>query len=538
MKRKISRMISFVLATILVVTFSAGIVVGVEPTSSDSIRNQPPQALIAFLEDVFFKIGKAENEFTFVDLAPYFENPVSNESYQFATSRIDYYQSFRTKMFDPVENLVQQVIVSDYQVCANGIISLCIEHSVTFSLTHAQTNSSKTLVYRLSLIQEQDSYRIREMTSDDCADVDYRNNISLMKSKTASYRSMPDCKVSPIDTILDDVSGNLALENTRSIAQGNNVLINRNNVVNYSYTYVKSDDAAHSVYNPLFSYLSADCMNFASQCIWAGLSGSDNATAVTNGDRPMDREGAYTWYRLRSGTNSASWQGTLSFNSYINNMKSAPTTESGLIATTFDLSTGDDFSSVPSSVRLGSVVLGSMPSPSHAAIIVKVSGVGRNNVYVNAHNPSRVDWPVGYEWGTDPLRIVSVGSYRHGTTCSHSYSSVSTGNGTDSTCNKCGYSRISVNPTMLRPQTVNSSVSIAAETGILVYSISYKIYSIGSNGIRSSTAIATGTTVHNTNSISGSYRFTQAGLYEVEFSIIDCSTERNTITNSMRIRIQ
>lgn len=85
---------------------------------------------------------------------------------------------------------------------------------------------------------------------------------------------------------------------------------------------------------------------------------------------------------------------------------------------------------------------------------------------------------------------------------------------------------------------VNSSVSIAAETGILVYSISYKIYSIGSNGIRSSTAIATGTTVHNTNSISGSYRFTQAGLYEVEFSIIDCSTERNTITNSMRIRIQ
>ena len=41
MKRKISRMISFVLATILVVTFSAGIVVGIEPTASDSIRNQP-----------------------------------------------------------------------------------------------------------------------------------------------------------------------------------------------------------------------------------------------------------------------------------------------------------------------------------------------------------------------------------------------------------------------------------------------------------------------------------------------------------------
>ena len=115
-------------------------------------------------------------------------------------------------------------------------------------------------------------------------------------------------------------------------------------------------------------------------------------------------------------------------------MKTAAATESGLIATTFDLATGEDFSAVPASVRLGSVVLGSMPSPSHAAVIVKVEGVGRNNVYVNAHNPSRVDWQVGYEWGTDPLRIISVGSYRNGTTCTHSYSSVPLGGGTDSTC--------------------------------------------------------------------------------------------------------
>ncbi len=146
MKRnKLSCIIFSLFVTLMVVTFSAGIVVGAEPATGDSVS--PPQQLISFLETVFTKIGKAENEFISVDLSPYFENSASNASYQFAMKRIEYYQSFRTKMFDPVENLTQQIRVIDYQPGENNIITLTVEHGVMFSYAHAHTNSGKTLTY-------------------------------------------------------------------------------------------------------------------------------------------------------------------------------------------------------------------------------------------------------------------------------------------------------------------------------------------------------------------------------------------------------
>ncbi len=68
--------------------------------------------------------------------------------------------------------------------------------------------------------------------------------------------------------------------------------------------------------------------------------------------------------------------------------------------------------------------------------------------------------------------------------------------------------------------------------------MNYKIYRVNSDGTRETTALTIGTAVSNANTITGSYLFTQTGLYEVEFTIVDCNTEHNTITNSMRIRIQ
>jgi hypothetical protein len=51
-------------------------------------------------------------------------------------------------------------------------------------------------------------------------------------------------------------------------------------------------------YNTLFYSYSSDCQNFASQCVWYALGGTNNSTAISDKEWPMiDGTGDHAWYQ-------------------------------------------------------------------------------------------------------------------------------------------------------------------------------------------------------------------------------------------------
>lgn len=86
--------------------------------------------------------------------------------------------------------------------------------------------------------------------------------------------------------------------------------------------YEYAEQYAGSARNPLFPNFSADCQNYASQCLWYGLGGSSTQTAISNAYEPMigpdvTSNAERQWYMKGTSAYSRSWAGTISFGNHV-----------------------------------------------------------------------------------------------------------------------------------------------------------------------------------------------------------------------------
>lgn len=271
-----------------------------------------------------------------------------------------------------------------------------------------------------------------------------------------------------------------------------------NNVKNYSANF-------YSQYNtPRFAdYNSSggDCMNFASQCLWAGLGGSNDQAAISNADRPMDNSGSYLWKRDFSSFISCG-----NFRSYLANN----TAETGLYGQTLELkgSTLNDFSSI----SVGTIIHGLSGSDpyGHACIVIDVGSRTRDTIKIGAHNKDYNDITLKALFGsTAPLMINNISYYKTVSSCNHTYSTISPStDGEDGTCNLCGYERMRIRANNLGPCAKNTSQTISGFSTTICYQMSASITTEGG-------AVTWLATVSNASSYSKTYVFPSAGLYKV-----------------------
>lgn len=136
-----------------------------------------------------------------------------------------------------------------------------------------------------------------------------------------------DAAVAAADQVLDGV----AIEVDTAAQAASNIAYNSHNAANYALTYSTSTDTGSTpeFKNDLFNWFGADCMNFASQCVWAGFGGNNSAAAIQSG-YGMDKVGTNSgntawWCNATTGTNS--WASCRNFRLYIQN--SAASSEKG-----------------------------------------------------------------------------------------------------------------------------------------------------------------------------------------------------------------
>ena len=186
----------------------------------------------------------------------------------------------------------------------------------------------------------------------------------------------------------------------------------------YAYTYsrVTAGTPRSEFYNPLFTGYAGeggDCMNFASQCMWAGFSGSESA--IGEHSLPMDTAGDNQWFGrpAAGGTTNHAWISCQSFRKYLTGNKegtgsggSNAAVDTGMYATILDVGAGCGFSGVTAAELLGAAahVEGSGGDNSHAIVFTDVVGTRRSEVWFCGHTKDITHLKLG-DYYIGPMKV-------------------------------------------------------------------------------------------------------------------------------------
>lgn len=318
---------------------------------------------------------------------------------------------------------------------------------------------------------------------------------------------------------------------------------NKENAWKYAYTYATSTttSTANSYYNTtIFNDYSGpdagDCMNFASQAIYAGFSGSNNLTAVNAGLAPQDTVGIAAgqtnaaktkWYAKPASTYWA-WTSCGYFRDYID--YSSSDTETRLLAVKKTIPASSDFSEVGTANLIGSIIhVNGSATLGHAIIVNNATGTARNQIYFTAHSPNAKNLNLADEYSGQMVSIRPTYFYDvkacTGTNTTHTFSSL------NSKCTRCGYVRTYITPTLLAPMAKNTQITLTARTNHTVSSISMSVKN--PNGTTTNLG-----TVTNTSTISKTYTPTVAAhpndLYTVTVTAVSADGVTTTSTWTFR----
>lgn len=270
---------------------------------------------------------------------------------------------------------------------------------------------------------------------------------------------------------------------------------NKANAAAYAYTYTTSK--YNSVSNPSSTQMTdsrtywnqnfrhygptTDCMNFASQCVWAGFGGSNEQSKISSRLAPMDTTGSYLWYGAVPGKEStAAWTSCSNFRNYVKG--EAGTQLPDMYANTYEVNGSASFGSAYYSQMLGAVL--HVNSLGHAVVVTDVNGSGRSNVLITAHTNDRKGIKVSEYWGNGNIFVIIPKQIR-----------------------VYNPPAVRITSTLQRPVPLNSTVGLFSGTNVICSSIQVTV--------KPPSGSSTSQTKTNTSSNTLNYKFTKTGLYTV-----------------------
>ena len=135
----------------------------------------------------------------------------------------------------------------------------------------------------------------------------------------------------------------------------------------------------------------------------------------------------------------------------------------------------------------------------------------RDQVLFNGNTPMRKSWPVGSNYPSERLAlIIPTGMDVIG---DHTHTYTNRGNWTGVVCNTCGYNktRITINPPYRGCFPKGTTCDITGSVGFTCYRIAV--------GITDPSGNTSWSQYTNTSSVSRSYTFSQAGLYNIRIAV-------------------
>ena len=271
----------------------------------------------------------------------------------------------------------------DWPVC----VAVCnIYESLDFQYSDCDEPSYILTHYFISLMKIDNNWYIASVESDDEFYSMYHNTGFDLETQ---MQGVKEAHMMPEMETISTQSHIAAIHTASTLTDTDRPYIGQN-AANYALTYsTQSDDEDKipSFTNTLFWWDDESCQLFASQCVWAGLGGSNDETSI-NAKQGMDSSGNNTWWSTSTGATN-SWASPSYFKTYVDTVSNS-NSETGVVCDTYMVShnSNDMGSSIfTASDLVGAVLHGH--NLGHAVVVNKADGLTRDKVYQTSYNYCR-----------------------------------------------------------------------------------------------------------------------------------------------------
>lgn len=401
-------------------------------------------------------------------------------------------------------------VFSDVSIDGNTAAAT-ISETASFYYTGETQQSFAETIYTVDLIKVDGKWLIADVYDNDWFDDTYKASADTFSATAAmedfeTVQSIDACDIH----LIEDEPGVRATASYQ-------IPYNADSATAYAYTYTRQTGTGNwqEYYNQDFTDFRADggdCMNFASQCMWAGFSGSQTRSGIDAHNAPMDSAGTtaeYKWYSCskdyyssRLANSTGSWRSCSAFRTYIDNSNTS--SDIGLKCNTANVASGANFSGVTTTALKGAVchVTGSDADYGHAIVLTDVNGLARNQIYLCAHSTDRKFVKLGDYYATCPIKAFMPQYLRVSTSPSN-------------------YLKVD----MLRPIARGSTGSLRCYTSAAQYK-----FTIGVKA-PSGAFTSASSTAANPTSFTYNYNFTESGLYKIDcYSKATSTSTAQTVT--------
>lgn len=322
------------------------------------------------------------------------------ENIAFVEKKADYYAGMRQMQDIYRKNLTLAYTYQELTV-KDDTCRVKLTEAAGFQYTDSEIPSVNESIYTINLIRLNGQWRIATITDGSSFDNLYKKqggsfDVSSALNALAESLEKENC------TLLFPYMGSTAPD--RLYYDGASAAA-------YAYTYAHRtlENENLDYYNPLFTSYAGqggDCMNFGSQCIWAGFGGSETTASVDSHSRPMDASGDYMWYgRSANGKGvSTSWISCQAFRTYLTGTKDASgvggsdaASDPGLYATILTVGDSAPITRVKPEELVGAIaqVDGASGTYGHTIILTAATGNQRSQIWFCGHTKNITNVKLG-----------------------------------------------------------------------------------------------------------------------------------------------
>lgn len=316
------------------------------------------------------------------------------------------YVLYRSHIFEDMDIAFTSFDADYYfdDITVNGDYAVAkVYESLNYQYTDSPDESSELNYYYLALRKVDDTWYVADVVSDDTPYLAFLNDGLTASEAIDGYDAAIE---------VESTSNTLPV---MPATTSNDIGYGVSNAVNYALMYTTTADnpiadggegstSNPSFKNPRFKWFGADCMNFASQCVWAGFGGSNNYAHV-NSKYGMDNSGSYQWWCTQTD-NVSSWSSCSAFYSYVYS-SSNNNTEKGIYGTIKE--TAYDSSTInwdlDASDLVGSVMhvrgIGNddeWTAFAHAVFVNAANSKDRSDIFVCCYNSCKKNVKLGTYW--------------------------------------------------------------------------------------------------------------------------------------------
>ena len=232
----------------------------------------------------------------------------------YVSNKADYYKGMRQLQNITRTNFETSYHVESASVSGNSAF-VRISQVASFYYPQYVEQAIYETIYDVDLVKIDDEWLIADVTDNDWFDAEYKeaDNLDVALMLREEALAMESAQETVVEETTPDIEP--------MTAGPYHIPYNQENAVAYAYNHTRQNttDSRDVFYNKYFSRYDGDggdCMNFASQCIYAGFSGSLNKTVIDSHVIPMDNDDTNQWYGSSADnkwTGSNSWTSCQNF---------------------------------------------------------------------------------------------------------------------------------------------------------------------------------------------------------------------------------